>query len=85
MKSVCFNEWTTNADCLTMPVLLPLISAAVEFASLLIGLKTLIGSVGKERMLCGVLLSNDSEHPVFFPTQEDGIHGESSNTKILFL
>ncbi|MBA0828484.1 hypothetical protein Goarm_013156 [Gossypium armourianum] len=58
--------------------------AAVEFASMLMRLKRFISSAGKERMLCGVLLSNGSQHPVFFRTQEDGMHGESSNTKSFF-
>ncbi|MBA0586032.1 hypothetical protein Gorai_016787, partial [Gossypium raimondii] len=59
---------------LAMLLLLPLIRAAVEFASMLMRLKRFISSAGKERMLCGVLLSNGSQHPVFFLTQEDGMH-----------
>ncbi|MBA0613394.1 hypothetical protein Godav_013835 [Gossypium davidsonii] len=69
---------------LAMLVLLPLIRAAVEFASMLMRLKRFISSAGKERMLCGMLLSNGTQHPVFFLTQEDGMHGESSNTKSFF-
>ncbi|KAK5839279.1 hypothetical protein PVK06_008055 [Gossypium arboreum] len=38
---------------LAMPVLLPLIRAAVEFASMLMRLKRFISSAGEERMLCG--------------------------------
>ncbi|MBA0854585.1 hypothetical protein Goshw_002164 [Gossypium schwendimanii] len=83
-RRLCCGRPPVEGPKLAMLVLLPLIRAAVEFASMLIRLKRFISSAGKERMLCGVLLSNGSQHPVFFLTQEDGMHGESSNTKSFF-